>query len=1001
MAHSAGDGAKKSSGKKKNKTADQIDAVATPVGDSPTSERQRHLIGIGASAGGLEALSALISALPTDLGVSYVVVQHLSPTHRSMLVQLLGRETAMVVREVEDGAVPEADVIYVAPASRNVVLREGRLVLLETVREALPRPSVNAFLSSLASGLGEDAIGVILSGTGSDGTVGLREIKAAGGFTFAQEPNSAKYAGMPQSAIDAGCVDWVLPPEQIAAEIASITRNRGVSLHPPGQTANQPATTIKKLLLKVKQYTRIDFGGYKEATIWRRIERRMAANHVFSIEDYFALTETQPEELDRLAKDILISVTAFFRDPEAFEMLAAMLPSVLKNKQPGDEIRVWVPGCATGEEAYSIAMLLSEALGASASLYKIQIFATDLDNEAMNFARRGLYSEGSLAELKPAMLSRYFQAQRGRYEISRTLREMVVFARQDLVQDPPFLRLDLISCRNVLIYLKNDLQAKIFSTFHYGLRPGGYLLLGKSEGVFQQDGLFDVVDKSARLFRRRGMENRLPAGGFQFPSLGSAPIGATRRTPEAEQQLLNAAISRYLPATLLINGNFEIQHIYGDISPFVAIASGKPTLNLQHLIRRELRTDLQLLQHQAEHKLESAHGRPRPVVVGTDQSFVRLAVHPLEDGVSSQYFLVSFEHVEEEQLVAHQSDVDGELIDGHSVRDLEDELTTTRERLQTVIEELETSNEEMQALNEEVQAANEELQSSNEELEAANEELQSTNEELTTVNEELQIRSNELAEALNDLEQVQNAISYPLMVCNDAHRLVRFNAPAAALFNLGANSLHQPLSVLNYPPGMDDFAMQVSEALSLRKPLTSAVFSNERNYLLNITPYGSPTSNVQGVIITLVDDTDRLARERELRREQGKLMAIIHNAISLVSMKDLAGRYEFVNRPFEQFFGIKAAELLGKTDAQVMAATVAREFRDKELEVLRSQDSVESTDIFDSGNGRMKCLRSVRFPLVGEDGLIYGVCTQSNDLSAQRAMEGELPDVGESSGKNS
>lgn len=951
-----------------------------PAAPGRSIVKQPHVVGIGASAGGLEALSAMIGALPVDLGNSYVVVQHLSPTHRSMMVQLLGRETAMAVREVEDGAKPEADIVYVAPASRNVIIRDGQFVLLETVREALPKPSVNVFFSSLAADLGEDAIGVILSGTGSDGTVGLREIKASGGFTFAQEPGTAKYGGMPQSAIDAGCVDWVLPPESIAAEIANITRNRGVALKPPAHTTQQPATTIKKLLLKVKQYTRIDFGGYKEATIWRRIERRMAANHVFSIEDYLMLTESQPDELDRLAKDILISVTAFFRDPDAFEVLASQLPVLFKGKQPGDEIRIWVPGCATGEEAYSIAILLSEMLGASASLYKIQIFATDLDNEAMNFARRGLYSEGSLAELKPALLSRYFQAQRGRFEISRTLREMVVFARQDLVQDPPFLRLDLISCRNVLIYLKNDLQAKIFSTFHYGLRPGGLLFLGKSEGVFQQDGLFDVVDKVSRLFRRRGMENRLPAGGFQFPSLGSIPSGNTTRQPEAEQQLLSAAMRRYLPATILINGNFEIQHIFGDTSPFVTLSPGKPTLNLQHLICRELRTDLQLLQHHVEQKLESATGRPRPMLINGEQQFIRLAVHPMENGVSSQLFLVSFEKVPPESPGERvTSEATG---DTHSVRDLEDELTTTRERLQTVIEELETSNEEMQALNEEVQAANEELQSSNEELEAANEELQSTNEELTTVNEELQIRSNELAEALNDLEQVQNAISYPLLVCSESARLLRFNAPAASLFSLNASSLQQPLTVMQLPPGMQEFGKQVADALSQRKTITTSVFSNERSYLLNVTPYGTATSNLQGIIITLVDDTERLSRERELRKEQDKLLAIIHNSVSLVSMKDLAGRYEFVNRRFESFFAVNGYELVGKTDAQALPASIAREFRDKELEVVRRQEAIESIERITLANGAESTLRSIRFPLIGDDGLIYGICTQSNDMGS-------------------
>lgn len=955
----------------------------------PARALRYYLVGIGASAGGLEALTALIARLAPDLGLSYVVIQHLSPTHRSMLVPLLGRETPMSVREVEDGIVPEPDSIYVAPAGRNVLFENGCLRVVDTEREAVPKPSVNAFFSSLAAGMAEDSVGVILSGTGSDGTAGLREIKAAGGFTFAQQPDSAKYTGMPQSAIDAGCVDWVLTPEQIAAELGNLAHNRGRRLQVPEAALNAtPATTIKKLLLKVKKATRIDFGGYKEATLWRRIERRMAANHVFTIDEYFELTDQVPDELDRLARDILISVTAFFRDPEAFSVLSAGLSVILKDKQPGDEIRIWVPGCATGEEAYSIAMLLAEALGTRTNQYRIQIFATDIDNEAMAIARRGVYGEGALAEIPAVLRGRYFQTHQGRVEVARTLREMVVFARQDLVQDPPFLRLDLISCRNVLIYLKNELQARILSTFHYGLRPGGYLFLGRSEGVFQQDGLFDVVDKAARLYRRHGADTRLPAGGFRFPTLGPLVGSTLPRVQEAEQDLLSVAIQHYVPAAILINDHFEILHIHGDVSPYVSFSAGKPSLNLQHLMCRELRTDLQLQVHHVEQRRESSRGHPRAMLVGGETHWVTLAAHPVERGNGPAQCLVCFESVVAGSAPEH-AETETDPTDQRDRRDLEDELLTTRERLQTVIEELETSNEEMQALNEEVQAANEELQSSNEELEAANEELQSTNEELTTVNEELQTRSAELAEALNDLEQIQNAISYPLLVCNEHHLLVRFNAPAAALFNLNAAALGQPLSVLQLPPGMQEFSRPIVEALSAGKPATSSVFSTERSYLLNVTPYGQG-GRIQGAIVTLVDDTDRLARERALHREQEKLLAIIHNSVSLVSMKDLAGRYEFVNRPFEQFFGVSSGAIIGRTDQQFMPPEIAAMFRDKEFEVVKRQVGIASDDVFTRPDGSTGYLHSVRFPLVGEDGLVYGVCTQSNDLTAQRVAEGEL-----------
>jgi two-component system CheB/CheR fusion protein len=948
------------------------------------SEHRTYLVGIGASAGGLEALTSLINALPADLGISYVVIQHLSPTHRSMMVQLLGRETAMAVQEIAEGTRPEPDTIYVAPASRNVILRDGAFALIETKREALPRPSANAFFASLAAEKGEDAIGVILSGTGSDGTVGLREIKATGGFTFAQAPESAKYTGMPQSAIESGCVDWVMPPDAIAKEIAIIVRGRRPI--PPSELPQPFATTLKRLLMKVKQQSRIDFSGYKENTLWRRIERRMAATHLSHLDDYVHLTEREPEELNRLAKDILISVTAFFRDPEAFARLKDVLRAIVAGKEHGDEVRIWVSGCATGEEAYSIAILLAEVMGGNTGLYKIQIFATDLDDDAMAVARRGVYIEGALAELEPALISRYFSIQRGRYEISRTLRDMVVFARQDLVQDPAFLRLDMISCRNVLIYLQNDLQAKILANFHYGLKPGGYLFLGKSEGVFQQEALFDAVDKQHRIYRRHAGEGRLPVMITRLPDF-SDRTGREAGRQNTEQRLIEAALRNYAPASILINGNHEIQHIHGNVSAFLSVSQGKPSLNLQHMIQRELRSDLQILHHQAEKSLTSAYGRPRTIGKGDDARSIRLAVHPLDPGIASQLYLVCFEPAAIVEKVGAGETADTEP--RQDMRVLEDELVTTRERLQTVIEELETSNEEMQALNEEVQAANEELQSSNEELESANEELQSTNEELTTVNEELQIRSTELAEALNNLERIQNSVGFPILAVNQYLRLTRFNSPAAAMFSLSKASIGQPLQSLRLPPGMSEFGQLVQSALASGLANESSIFTTERHYLLHVTPYESSPPSSRGAILTLVDDTERLAQERAVSSSRERLMSIMNNSTALISLKDLAGRYEFVNHQFERTFKLSATDVIGKTDAQVFSARIADDFRAKELEVARRQKPIEEEDHIQQADGDLYLL-SIRFPLIGPDGVIHGICTQSNDITARKHAEHQL-----------
>lgn len=974
--------------RKTTETTKRASKTRSKPGTSAVTGKRPYIVGIGSSAGGLEALTNLISALPADLGASYVVIQHLSPTHRSMMVQLLGRETAMAVLEIEDGAIPQADTIYVTPPSHNVVLKDGHFSLIEGPRQTLPRPSVNTFLASLASCKGEDAIGVILSGTGSDGAAGLREVKAAGGFTFAQEPGSAKYSGMPQAAIDTGCVDAVLPPESIATEIALITRTHGaVSLTPKPTTA---ATSLKKLLMKVKQHTRIDFGGYKEGTVIRRIERRLAARRVNTLEDYLVLVESDTDELDRLCKDILISVTAFFRDREAFEVLRASLKVMLQEKQPGDEIRLWVAGCATGEEAYTMAILLAELLGPNLVHYRIQIFATDIDMNALAIARRGSYNEGVLNDMDEELLNRYFTRSTGNhFEISRTLREMVVVARQDIVQDPPFLRLDLVSCRNVLIYLNADLQAKVLSTFHYGLRVGGLLFLGKSEGIFQQESLFSPADKSAHLFRRQAGEGRLVSTSFRLPEV-RGQSQQIARSSDSEQRLLNVAIKQYVPPAVLINSSYDIQHIHGDVSPYLGISAGRPSTNLQQLIKQEFRTDLQLLIHQVERKLVAAHGRPHRIKIPDGTIHARMVIHPLEPGVTNTFFLVCFEPMPEPQTLNSESASSHDAVVVRDIKMLEDELTITRERLQTVIEELETSNEEMQALNEEVQAANEELQSSNEELESSNEELQSTNEELTTVNDELQLRSAELAEALNDLEKIQNSVGFPIMVCNASMELTRFNSPAADIFSLVGKSIGQAIPALRLPKGMRDFSSWVNQAIEENITIEEPVYTNDRHYLLHIAPYEQTLQpGARGAIIALMDQTEQMNQEREIRESRQRLMAIMSNSTTIITLKDLTGRYEFVNAQFEKVFGLNGKDVIGKTDAQLFPGKMSEELRARDLDVARMAKPVESEDVIDLVDGEHH-LMSVRFPLFDADDVIQSICTQSVDITPRKYAEEQL-----------
>ncbi|MCM8625699.1 EAL domain-containing protein [Accumulibacter sp.] len=968
----------------------QPDGFRTAGTETPTTrdDERPFIVGIGASAGGLEALSLLLPSLPKNLGLSYVVVQHLSPTYRSMMSQLLGRETTMPVRDIEDGMLPEPNTVYITPPNRNLTLLDGHFRLVEPARESMPKPSVNRFFASLAEDVGESTIGIILSGTGSDGAAGIHAIKAAGGFTFSQDPDTAKYSGMPQSAIDTGSVDWILPPENMGAEISLIVLNRGL-IPVATQAASAPAT-LKTLLGKVRARTKVDFSQYKEPTLWRRIERRMAANHVSTLQDYLQVVDATPVELDKLCKDILISVTAFFRDTDAFARLDKVIGEIVATKQPGDDIRVWVAGCATGEEAYSLAILFAERLGAAFDQYRLQIFATDIDLDAMALARRGVFAPSSVAHMDRNRIRAHFTLHGDRYEINKNLRDAVIFARQDLVQDPPFLRLDLISCRNVLIYFQGDLQARLLSVFHYALNPGAYLFLGKSEGIFQQEGLFSVVDKEARLYRRHGSSARLPLprAEIQLPAAGlnqhlrqgkpTTPLGF-------ENILLEAAGRHFIPTSILINGKFEIRHIHGDAGRLLNVSPGRPAFDLISLIRRELRTEVQVLMRQTQVKQAVAVGRPRHIKALDPNRGVRLSVHPVSDSGPEALFMVCIEW-----LPPPTGRSPGEESVSIDAKELEDELAATREHLQTLVEELETSNEEMQALNEEIQASNEEMQASNEELEASNEELQSTNEELATVNEELQIKTAETQELNSELECIQNSVDYPLLVLDPKGSLQRFNSTAARLFKLAPVHVGRHLRDLPLPGDIPDLLPDIAQVIESQTALDRQIVNaNRRHYVLHIAPLLREAQRIGGVILLFADNTNLYEIERSARETQVRLLAVMNNSVSLMAVKDASGRYQFTNPKFEQTLGFGAGAAIGKTDIQLFPAAIAEMFRDSEFEAIKLRQAIEREETLPLPDGPRHFL-VVRFPLVDEDGAITGLCFQATDITARKLAEDQL-----------
>jgi len=717
------------------------------------------VVGIGSSAGGLEALQIMLSSLPEIENCSYIIAQHLSPTHKSMMVDLLSRTTDIPVIEVKNGLRIKPKTIYMTPENTDIYIK-GSKIYLKTIEQSFgPKPSVNYFFSSLAQNFNERAIGIILSGTGSDGAYGIRAIKAEGGITIAQAPATAKYDGMPLSAINTGKVDLVVPIEKLGLEIESIVlsldKKLAVSLN------DRVLQQVYRILFDEHG---VDFSLYKKNTIIRRIERRLAAIKIDSLQEYLKTLESSPEEVTILYHDILIGVTGFFRDKDAFDKLKDQIQSILAKKEQGEEVRFWSIGCSTGEEAYSIAILLSEILQEKISKYKIKIFATDIDDEALKIARSGVYAETSLEGVDKNIIKKYFSVQKNQFEIKKTLRELVIFSKHNVISDSPFLRLDLITCRNMLIYFSNALQNKFFPIVHYALKDNGILFLGKSESVGQHIDLFNLIDKSAKIFKSQFTGIKEPPKLYNYSTIHKKTPFEEPKYSRAknEEEFLEDVISEALREVLLkscvvINSSNDIIYIKGDI-PFLKPREGKISNNIFKQLSDELALDLRSTLNRAS-KEKTVHMTPfRAVNIFEDIiRYLRIVVTPIEDKKSDDWLYILFFQSEEAQNIKGHIVANGD--ENEVIEKLTLELDSTKSHLQNVIEELETSYEEMQSLNEELQSSNEELQSSNEELETTNEELQSTNEELQTAYSELRVLYEDKERRTKQLEDLTEKLS--------------------------------------------------------------------------------------------------------------------------------------------------------------------------------------------------------------------------------------------------
>jgi two-component system CheB/CheR fusion protein len=911
------------------------------------------VVGLGASAGGIKVLHAILEGIPAHCGLAFVVVMHLSPDHESNLAQVLQLRSTLPVLQVTERVGIEANHIYVIPPNRHILIEDGHLVLTQRQEPNGKRVAIDLFFRTLAAHYGQRSVCAVLSGTDSDGVIGLKHIKEQGGVTIAQDPNEAEYDSMPRSAIGTGMVDWVLPAGQIAPRLLKFARNEQQMRLPPDDAPDEneeekpggpltaaqiPSQNDEAALLEVlgilRAQTGHDFRHYKRATILRRVARRMQVNTEEDIPSYLGFLRQHPSEAHALLDDLLISVTNFFRDIEAFNALQHHIPQLFAGKSAEEPVRVWVCGCATGEEAYSIAILLAEHASRLSVSPPIQIFASDIDEEVIQFARAGVYPLTIEADVSPARLRRFFTLEAGRYRVRREIREMVLFASHNVLKDSPFSRLDLVTCRNLLIYLKSEAQERVFDGFHFALRAGGLMFLGSSESMDNSHMLFAPLDKKHRIFVRRAMARPI----WQVPSLPESSLEALRPhainptvepTAEAAPRTLHipashqpapprsaslsygdlhlSLLEEYAPPSIIVTENHDIVHLSEHAGRFLQMAGGEHSMNLLKAVHPDLRIELRTALFRAEQTGSPASSAPVPLRVEGDTRMVTIRVRPARTTQGRGFILVVFED-------ADQNEVPLETLapPEPATRQLEAELQLVKAQLSSTVEQYEASTEELKASNEELQAMNEELRSATEELQTSKEELQSVNEELITVNHELKTNLDEVGNANSDLQNLLTSTEIGTIFLDRQLRIKRFTPRTQELFNLIPSDAGRPLSDITHKLSQSGFS-EAAERVLRDLAVVEQEVRNQNGlwFLARMLPYRTLDDRINGVVLTFVDITERKNAEESLRQTNERLTAIFQQAAAGLSEIGLDGRFTRVNDELCRIAGRSREELVG------------------------------------------------------------------------------------------